>query len=506
MNQKLFSFSEFEAVYESYGFLAEAEAIVPKATPASLQVVDTKTSEPKSDVNPFDALVTTFLEDEAKAEKSGSADAKGKSAPVEEAEEPEAKPEEAKKGEVSKPAVKIQKVVISKPTPLTKALSLKVMKLGEKSERVKEVQKVLGIEQTGSFDKKTDAAVRAFQKAHNLLVDGKVGVQTYGALLQVKKEITDMSEIVKMIEALGRLTPNIVLDPRFYGVTKNVTIITVNGVQYIVILPGDKAKEEIKKMENDGVLTAGFEWIKTIGDAAGKALVLTLTGLFMVPLVAATALIQGTVSVVKFVADGAISVLSNTVQGMVACGKWVGQGLWKGVEAVGDATKKLFTGIGQVVGGALKATGEGLAAFASAMGSVLVGSVQFLAGAVWLGVQAVSETAKAIWKGATSLYDAGKKAVQWVAAKGKEALNSMANTVKSGITFIKDATVALGNTVISGAKAAGKAVTNVIGTGLEYAGNLISGAGSWVKSIFESILAETGDPLFESLLLEMALA
>lgn len=54
---------------------------------------------------------------------------------------------------------------------------------GIKSDEVKFLQQLLGIDVDGSFGSQTDAAVRAFQKANGLTVDGRVGPQTRAALL-----------------------------------------------------------------------------------------------------------------------------------------------------------------------------------------------------------------------------------------------------------------------------------------------------------------------------------
>jgi len=53
------------------------------------------------------------------------------------------------------------------------------LKIGSKGEEVKTLQQKLNIAADGIFGKNTDAAVRAFQKAHGLTPDGIVGPHTW---------------------------------------------------------------------------------------------------------------------------------------------------------------------------------------------------------------------------------------------------------------------------------------------------------------------------------------
>jgi hypothetical protein len=52
----------------------------------------------------------------------------------------------------------------------------------DKGDLVRQIQAKLGVEQVGNFGPKTEAAVRAFQRAHNLVPDGIVGPKTWAAL------------------------------------------------------------------------------------------------------------------------------------------------------------------------------------------------------------------------------------------------------------------------------------------------------------------------------------
>lgn len=60
-----------------------------------------------------------------------------------------------------------------------------VLQKGQQGDSVKQLQKLLGMKGSsvdGQFGPKTDQAVRAFQQAHGLQVDGKVGTQTLSTL------------------------------------------------------------------------------------------------------------------------------------------------------------------------------------------------------------------------------------------------------------------------------------------------------------------------------------
>lgn len=71
-----------------------------------------------------------------------------------------------------------------------------LLKIGSTGEAVLELQKLLpGIDQDGDFGDETDAAVRAFQAAHHLDVDGEVGPDTWRALLGGMEPIPDPNPV-----------------------------------------------------------------------------------------------------------------------------------------------------------------------------------------------------------------------------------------------------------------------------------------------------------------------
>jgi peptidoglycan hydrolase-like protein with peptidoglycan-binding domain len=51
------------------------------------------------------------------------------------------------------------------------------------NDSVRELQKLLGVSIDGDFGPKTEAAVKAYQKRHNLVADGLVGPKTWASLL-----------------------------------------------------------------------------------------------------------------------------------------------------------------------------------------------------------------------------------------------------------------------------------------------------------------------------------
>ena len=125
MENRLLSFNEFETLYESFGFITEAE--VPHFTPL-------KTTISAEDLT---SLFGGKMVDEAFDAKAFSP-----------------------------------------------------MRKGENSERVKQLQKDLGLpdfgKYNGMFGATTEKAVKDFQTKYKLTVDGKVGVQTLRKMLALK--------------------------------------------------------------------------------------------------------------------------------------------------------------------------------------------------------------------------------------------------------------------------------------------------------------------------------
>lgn len=74
-------------------------------------------------------------------------------------------------------------------------MSRPTIKYGSKGEDVRYLQRILNLDVDGIFGKHTEAAVKAFQKAHGLAVDGIVGKNTWAALEQATTTSVDPSVI-----------------------------------------------------------------------------------------------------------------------------------------------------------------------------------------------------------------------------------------------------------------------------------------------------------------------
>lgn len=57
--------------------------------------------------------------------------------------------------------------------------TMEIIKLGSKGDKVKQIQKVVGVTADGDFGPKTEAAVKEWQKKNGLTADGLVGAKTW---------------------------------------------------------------------------------------------------------------------------------------------------------------------------------------------------------------------------------------------------------------------------------------------------------------------------------------
>lgn len=75
---------------------------------------------------------------------------------------------------------------------------MRIIKLGDRGDEVKKLQKLLHLLDDGIFGKLTQEAVKKFQKEHGLFADGIVGPKTWSILLaqDFKKSTRNIKEII----------------------------------------------------------------------------------------------------------------------------------------------------------------------------------------------------------------------------------------------------------------------------------------------------------------------
>lgn len=465
MKNRMLSFQEFEQMYESYGFVYEAtDSTIPPPTQSANQLINSKTGESKEDI---EDLLSIF--DDIAGE-----------------------PTETTVDEANSTGTK------------KKVNTLKVVKLGEESDRVKKLQEILGVKPAdGIFGKVTDAAVKKFQTENSLTVDGKVGTQTYGKMLEVIKKVDPKnleSEVAKALAVASSVSVAIYNNPIFYQIFTSVTIVIVNNVTYVVAVPRNDAKTNIQKLKLEGTLTSGYEWLENAGRALGKALLFTTLGVAVISLEIASSMINGAISVLKFVGKGAVSAVSDIFHGLAQVAKWVKKAGSAAFNTISNTADKLWSGYVSVMAPILKATAEGLIAFVSAVSNYLGKVGLAFANLAFVILQPIGDALGLAWKGLKLLSQAAKSGLDWIAKKGKEALISLKDTITSGYNWAKEKGTELGQQLLSDGRGLAKTATKAIGSGITFAGNKISEFGGWVSNLFESAFQETGDPIYEAVL------
>ena len=436
MENRLLSFNEFETLYESFGFIAEAE--VPDFTPEKAKITS-------------DDLMSLFAEEE-----------------VDEALD-------------------------------AKSLKFSVIKKGEKSERVKQLQrdlKDLGIwksdsEPDGVFGPSLENTVTKFQTDNKISIDGKVGVETLRKMLELKGDkdpnATIKKKYVKLINPTPEQAKEAGIDPELIKLY-DVTIVWNGEKQYVILMPKKDTATKIKDLKAKGTSFKGFEWLLEGLKYAGKALIYTATGLVVATLEIAKAIIMGIGSVISFVAKGAAYVFGAALQGIVSISKWIYK---KGKEAyakVSSTAEKLWadfcTGFAKIAKATVKPLGYILTGIAI---KTFKSVVTLLSPAVKAIVQGVKDGAAFI-----------KAGMEWI---GKNVKNG-AIAFKNGIEYGWKKTAEYGQKAWNGAKSATKATGEAMYKAAETAytatANFLSDMYSTGKKAWESLSELTGNPIFES--------
>ncbi len=319
-------------------------------------------------------------------------------------------------------------------------------------------------------------------------------------------------EFKKMSDKLSKEITSIINDPRYYEIYERIEIINIKGVTYVICTPKKDAKTKIEALKTDGLLSSGFEWLLLAAEAVGKAVVYSTLGVAVVALEVAKAMVNGVISAFKFLANGAMSLMSNVVYGLGQIGKWVYVKGAEAYKAINQKAEEVWKGFVGVTAPILKASGDALVAFVGAVGNYLK-NVGAAAGTVLvalgnLALEILKPVGKALgiaWEGVKTLGEAAKSGLTWIAKKGKAAVTAIGNGIKTAYNTVVAKAKQVGSDVLAGLKSAGKAVTQAIGNGITAAGNAIASFGGWVSGLFESVYNETGNAIFESVRRELRL-
>lgn len=482
MKSKIMSFSEFERVYEANEYILEDEVAPPKDDPKTSVV----SSDGSIEENP--EAILDLLKD------LGTGEGEEKTGEGEEKTKKDA-PNES----------------LAEQSTLAPVNTLKASRMGEKSDRVKDIQKLLGLNPSGNFDQETKNSVSQFQteqkkKNPKIIVDGIVGNQTYGLLLKVKKGITDQSEISSMLAkfqssgktvvSVTKAGTNLALDPKLYEIFEKIEIITNNGTTYVVATPRPDAAAIIERLKKSGKIGSGFAWLLAVPLAVGKALVYTALGVVVITIEVAKAMVNAAISAGAYIGRQVMAVASNIAIGLGQISKWVqakGAEAWSKIKQDVASSLALWKGFNEKAKAALKASAQAALAWAAAVGASLSKDAQALRAYTLKIVAEIGTDLKQSWAAAKTLGELVKTGL----SKVKEGVQAFTAKLQTEYDEAVARTKAIGSAVVIGFKKGGEKVVNVIKSGISAAGDALISAGSWLKNLVESLEVNNGELVLE---------
>jgi peptidoglycan hydrolase-like protein with peptidoglycan-binding domain len=471
MQNKIMNFNQFSRVYESNSYLTEEEAAAPPKDNAETSVVS---DDGSIGVQPSEIL--DLLKELGGKEEPGSEEVPNESLVEQEG-----------------------------------VNTLKVASVGEKSDRVKEIQKLLGLEADGSFGQKTKEAVMKFQtemkkKDSKIVVDGIVGVQTYGLMLKAKKGITDSNQLAKMLDkfksqgktvvSVAPAGKNIALDPRLYEVFEKIEIITNNGTTYVVATPKQDSAAKIAQLKKAGLIGADFSWLLAVPAAVGKAIVYTAIGAVVVQVEIAKAMVNAAISAGAYVGQKSMAVASNIAYGVAQIGNWVkakGVQAWATLKQDAASAMAAWAGFNQKSKEVLKSSAQGLVAFSAAVAASIAKEAQAIRAVTHKMAIDAGKALNLAWEQTKTLGELVKTGL----SKVKDGAQSLATKVQTAYDTAVARTNAIGNAVEAGFKKAGQDVTNALKSSVTAAGDALISAGNWVKGLAESAEYGNGELVLE---------
>ena len=391
--------------------------------------------------------------------------------------------------------------------PVEEALDPKAfspIKIGEKSDRVKQLQKDLKLpakEQDGIFGKGTEDKVKKFQGDNKLTIDGKVGVQTLRKMLELNGDknaeatITTKYKFTAVKNAAQATAVKI--DPALLELF-DVTLVSNGTEQFVIMVPKKNIAEKAKTLK---AKFKGLEWLEAAVRAVGTggmALIYTATGVTLLTLAAAKAMISALGSAAKFVVGGAVYVIGAVVRGLQTVANWAAKQGKAAYQTVSKAFDELFTRFCNGFAKVAKASTQAFTAFMTGLqtaGFVLTG----------MALKAFKAISKQLSAGIKVIVDGAKDAAAFIKAgmdsiakQGAEALASFKKEVQAGWATVTTTTQKAWNGAKTAVKASGEAVAKA-------AQQAYTDTADWLKSCYEegkkfweSLSEITGDPIFES--------
>ena len=391
--------------------------------------------------------------------------------------------------------------------PVEEALDPKAfspIKVGEKSDRVKQLQKDLKLpvkDQDGVFGKGTEDKVKKFQGDNKLTIDGKVGVQTLRKMLELNGDKNAEATITTKykftaVKNAAQATA-IKIDPALLELF-DVTLVSNGTEQFVIMVPKKNIAEKAKTLD---AKFKGLEWLKAAARAVGTggmALIYTATGATLVTLAYAKAIISALGSAAKFVVGGAVYVIGAVVQGLQTVANWAAKQGKAAYQTVSKAFDELFTRFCNGFAKVAKSSVQAYTAFMTGLqtaGLVLTG----------LALKAFKAVSKQLSAGIKVIVDGAKDAAAFIKAgmdsiakQGAEALASFKKEVQAGWATVTTTTQKAWNGAKTAVKASGEAVAKA-------AQQAYTDTADWLKSCYEegkkfweSLSEITGDPIFES--------
>jgi hypothetical protein len=278
----------------------------------------------------------------------------------------------------------------------------------------------------------------------------------------------------------------------------DVTLVSNGTEQFVIMIPKKDTAAKAKALQGK---FKGLEWLEAAVRAVGTggmALVYTATGVTLLTLAAAKAMISSLASAAKFIVGGAAYVIGAVVQGLQTVANWAAKQGKAAYQTVSKAFDELFTRFCNGFAKIAKASVQAFTAFMTGLqtaGLVLTG----------MALKAFKAVSKQLSAGVKVIVDGAKDAAAFIKAgmdsiakQGAEALASFKKEVQAGWATVTTTTQKAWNGAKTAVKASGEAVVKA-------AQQAYTDTASWLKSCYddgkkfwESLSEITGDPIFES--------